>query len=54
VYFISPGQINVQAPTLDKLGPVTVEVINANGSSQIVNAEVRRAAPAGSCSIQTA
>jgi uncharacterized protein (TIGR03437 family) len=45
VYFISPGQINVQAPTLDKLGPVTVEVINANGSSQIVNAEVRRAAP---------
>ena len=45
VYFISPGQINVQAPTLDKLGPVTVEVITANGSSQIVNADVRRAAP---------
>jgi uncharacterized protein (TIGR03437 family) len=45
VSYISPGQINLQAPTLDKLGPVAVEVMTPNGSSQIVNAEVRRAAP---------
>lgn len=45
VYFISPGQINVQAPTLDKIGPVAVEVITRNGTSNTANAEVRRAAP---------
>jgi uncharacterized protein (TIGR03437 family) len=45
IYFISAGQVNVQAPALDKLGPVTVEVINANGTSNTATAEVRRAAP---------
>jgi uncharacterized protein (TIGR03437 family) len=45
VYFVSPGQVNVQAPALDKLGPVTVEVINANGASNTVSADVRTAAP---------
>lgn len=45
VYFISPTQVNVQAPVLDKTGPVTVEVVNANGTSNTVSAEVVRAAP---------
>ncbi|HYP08692.1 MAG TPA: choice-of-anchor V domain-containing protein [Bryobacteraceae bacterium] len=45
VYFISPGQVNVQAPALDKTGPVTVEVINANGTSNTASGDVRRAAP---------
>jgi uncharacterized protein (TIGR03437 family) len=45
VYFISPTQINVQTPSLDKTGPVSVEVITKNGTSNTVTAEVRRAAP---------
>ena len=45
VYFISPTQINVQAPTLDKLGNVAVEVINRNGTSNTATGDVRRAAP---------
>lgn len=45
VYYISPTQINVQAPALDKTGPVAVEVINANGTSNTANVEVRTAAP---------
>jgi len=45
VYFISPTQINVQAPALDKLGNVVVEVINRNGTSNTATGDVRRAAP---------
>jgi uncharacterized protein (TIGR03437 family) len=45
VYFISPTQINVQVPELDKTGPVAVEVINANGTSNAASANVQRAAP---------
>jgi uncharacterized protein (TIGR03437 family) len=35
----------VQTPSLDKTGPVSVEVITKNGTSNTVTAEVRRAAP---------
>jgi uncharacterized protein (TIGR03437 family) len=45
VYFISPTQINVQVPELDKTGPVAVEVVNANGTSNAATGEVRPAAP---------
>jgi uncharacterized protein (TIGR03437 family) len=45
VYFISPTQINVQAPALDKTGPVSVEVVNANGTSNTASADVRTSAP---------
>lgn len=45
VYFISPTQINVQVPELDKFGPVAVEVINANGTSNTASVNVQRAAP---------
>ena len=45
VYFISPTQINVQAPTLDKTGAVSVEVVTKNGTSNTVTADVRRSAP---------
>ena len=33
MFFVSPGQLNVQAPTLGALGPVTVEVITGCGGS---------------------
>ena len=45
VYFISPGQINVQAPALDKTGPVAVEVTTPNGTSNTATGDVRKAAP---------
>lgn len=45
VYFISPGQINVQAPDVGT-GPVPVTVTNANGTSAAVTATVVQAAPA--------
>jgi uncharacterized protein (TIGR03437 family) len=45
VYFISPGQINVQAPDVGT-GPVPVTVTNANGTSAPVTATVVQAAPA--------
>lgn len=45
VYFISPTQINVQVPTLDKTGSVTVEVVNRNGTSNTATGDVRTAAP---------
>ncbi|MEZ5355067.1 MAG: choice-of-anchor V domain-containing protein [Bryobacteraceae bacterium] len=35
VAFISPTQVNAQAPTDDSVGPVEVEVINPAGSSKI-------------------
>ncbi len=31
MFFVSPGQLNLQAPTLDALGPVAVEVITGCG-----------------------
>jgi uncharacterized protein (TIGR03437 family) len=46
VYYISPTQINVQAPDDIGTGNVSVEVVNANGTSASVTAEVRTAAPA--------
>lgn len=45
VYFISPGQINVQAPDVGT-GPVPVTVTNASGTSAAVTATVVQAAPA--------
>ena len=33
MFFVSPGQLNLQAPTLGALGPVTVEVITGCGGS---------------------
>lgn len=46
VYFISPKQINVQAPTDAMTGNVPVEVINRNGTSTTVTAQLQAAAPA--------
>jgi uncharacterized protein (TIGR03437 family) len=46
IYYISPTQINVQAPDDIGTGNVAVEVINAGGTSAAVTAEVRTAAPA--------
>jgi uncharacterized protein (TIGR03437 family) len=40
VYYISPGQINVQAAAEDTVGPVQVIVTNANGTSDPVSAQV--------------
>jgi uncharacterized protein (TIGR03437 family) len=45
VYFISPGQINVQAPDVGA-GPVPVTVTNANGTSTAFTATVVQQAPA--------
>jgi uncharacterized protein (TIGR03437 family) len=46
VRFVSPGQVNVQAPTnLPQSGPVNVEVINANGTSNSAQATVSKSAP---------
>jgi uncharacterized protein (TIGR03437 family) len=46
VYFISPGQINVQAPDDIGTGNVAVEVVNANGTSATVTGASQTAAPA--------
>lgn len=35
ISFVSPGQVNVQAPDDEALGPVDVEVINAAGRSKV-------------------
>ena len=40
VYYISPGQINVQAPAEDTVGPVQVTVTNAGGTSDSITAQV--------------
>ncbi len=46
VFFISPGQLNVQAPDDTALGTVTVEVIRDGAGSARGEAELREAAPA--------
>ncbi len=45
VYFVSPTQINVQAPDVGT-GPVPVTVTNANGTSTAVTATVATTSPA--------
>jgi len=45
IYFISPTQINFQAPTDSALGPVSVTVSNANGTSAAAVAQLQRDAP---------
>jgi protocatechuate 3,4-dioxygenase beta subunit len=45
VYYISPGQINVQAPAEDTVGPVQVTVTNANGTSDPIAAQVATLLP---------
>jgi uncharacterized protein (TIGR03437 family) len=45
VYYISPTQINVQAPALPP-GPVSVTINNANGTSAAVTATVAAESPA--------
>jgi uncharacterized protein (TIGR03437 family) len=45
VYYISPTQINVQAPALPP-GPVSVQVTNSNGTSAAVTATVAAESPA--------
>lgn len=46
VYFISPEQLNVQAPDDMALGPVSVEVIRGDGSRAMSMAELLAASPA--------
>lgn len=46
VAFISPGQINVQAPADLGVGPTTVSVTNANGTSDNFTIDVRARTPA--------
>ncbi len=46
VSFISPGQLNVQAPDDEALGPVSVEVIRDGLGSSLGSAELQAAAPA--------
>jgi len=45
VYYISPTQLNVQAPDDDSLGPVEVRVTTRNGTSQAAVAQLQRFAP---------
>ncbi|MSV30260.1 MAG: hypothetical protein EXQ52_16185, partial [Bryobacterales bacterium] len=45
VYFISPNQINVQAPADTLSGTAQVIVTNASGSSAAVNVQLRQALP---------
>jgi uncharacterized protein (TIGR03437 family) len=45
VYYISPTQINVQAPTDDSIGPVPVEVVRDNQRSAAVSANLVRNSP---------
>lgn len=46
VAFISPGQVNVQAPADLGVGPTTIAVTNANGTSDNFNIEVKAKTPA--------
>jgi uncharacterized protein (TIGR03437 family) len=46
VYYISPTQLNVQAPTDDALGSVAVQVTTAQGTSNTVTAQMQAFAPA--------
>jgi uncharacterized protein (TIGR03437 family) len=45
VYFISPTQINAQAPSDDAVGPVEVTVTNAGGTSEAVTATMQTFLP---------
>jgi uncharacterized protein (TIGR03437 family) len=45
VYYISPTQLNVQAPDDDSLGPVEVRVTTPNGTSQAAVAQLQKFAP---------
>ena len=46
VYYISPTQLNVQAPTDESLGSVAVQVVTAQGASNIATAAMQAFAPA--------
>jgi uncharacterized protein (TIGR03437 family) len=46
VYYVSPGQLVVQAPAVDTTGSVPVVVSNSGGTSDAVNASVQAVAPA--------
>jgi uncharacterized protein (TIGR03437 family) len=46
ISYISPTQINAQAPDDDAVGPVNVEVINANGTSNAAVIQKTRISPA--------
>ena len=46
VSFISPNQVNVQAPDDDATGPVNVEVINSNGTSAPAAVQKAKVSPA--------
>jgi uncharacterized protein (TIGR03437 family) len=46
VYYISPTQINVQAPTDTTIGPVDVVVTNNGNVSQSATAQLQAVAPA--------
>ena len=45
IYYISPNQINIQAPSDDTTGPVQVVVTNANGTSNAVTAAIQTILP---------
>jgi uncharacterized protein (TIGR03437 family) len=45
VYFISPTQINVQAPADDAVGPVNVEVVNGSTKSDPMTAQLQAFSP---------
>jgi uncharacterized protein (TIGR03437 family) len=45
IYYISPNQINIQAPSDDTTGPVQVVVTNANGTSNAVTANIQTILP---------
>ena len=46
IFFISPGQLNVQAPDDTTLGPVSVEVVQESGASVTTSADLQKASPA--------
>jgi len=45
IYFVSPTQINFQAPEDSSLGPVSVTVSNSNGTSDSAVAQLQQDAP---------
>ena len=45
LYYLSPGQINAQAPADDSVGPVVVKVLNSTGEATLT-VQKRQAAPA--------
>ncbi|MCW5980661.1 MAG: hypothetical protein KIT09_21455 [Bryobacteraceae bacterium] len=46
VSYVSPTQVNVQAPDDDATGPVTVELTNEHGTSNVVSVDRVRISPA--------